>query len=121
MLGKALGERRRDVIMATKVRLGTTDGPNAAGLSRGHILDAVDASLGRLGTDYIDLYQLHIVDPLAPLEETLRALEDLVRWGKVRYIGCCNYHAWQVMKAFGISNAHERTSRPRTSRLLSLS
>jgi aryl-alcohol dehydrogenase-like predicted oxidoreductase len=105
MLGRALGARRKDIFVATKVRLRTEEGPNDIGLSRGHILDAVDASLRRLGTDYIDLYQIHIVDALTPLEETLRAFEDLVRWGKVRYIGCCNLPAWQIMKALAISDA----------------
>jgi aryl-alcohol dehydrogenase-like predicted oxidoreductase len=105
MLGRALGNRRKDVIIASKVRLGTGKGPNDAGLSRAHIMDAVEGSLRRLQTDTIDLYQLHIVDSLTPLEETLRALEDLVRSGKVRYIGCCNYPAWQIMKALAISDA----------------
>lgn len=107
MLGQALGTRRKEVIIATKVRLETGSGPNDVGLSRGHILDAVDASLRRLGTDYIDLYQIHISDALTPLEETLRALDDLVRWGKVRYIGCCNFAAWQLMKSLAISDMHD--------------
>lgn len=106
MLGKALGARRKEVTVATKVRLGTGKGKNEIGLSRGHIYDAVDESLRRLNTDYIDLYQVHIVDRITPLEETLRAFEDLIRWGKVRYIGCCNYPAWQLMKALAISDAH---------------
>ncbi len=108
MLGRALGARRSDVLIATKGRLGVGEGPgvNDHGLSRGHIFAAVDASLRRLGTDYIDLYQLHIVDAWTPLEETLRALEDLVRWGKVRYVGCCNYPAWQAMKALGLADRH---------------
>jgi aryl-alcohol dehydrogenase-like predicted oxidoreductase len=106
MVGNALAGRRQKVILATKVRLGTGRGPNDAGLSRAHILDAVEASLRRLQTDTIDLYQLHIVDALTPLEETLRAMEDLVRSGKVRYIGCCNYPAWQIMKALAIADAH---------------
>ena len=107
-LGEALGNRRKDVIVATKVRLGVGEGPgiNDIGLSRYHILNAVDASLRRLKTDYIDLYQLHIVDSLTPMEETLRTLEDLVRWGKVRYVGCCTYPAWQLMKALAISDAN---------------
>jgi len=78
-------------------------GPNAVGLSRGHILDGVDASLKRLGTDYIDLYQIHGYDAVTPWEETLRALDDLVRSGKVRYLGASNLAAWQLMKALGIS------------------
>lgn len=88
-----------DVLVATKVRLPTGDGPNDAGLSRHHIMRSVDASLRRLGTDYIDLYQVHEWDGQTPLEETLQALDDLVRWGKVRYIGCSNYAAWHLMKA----------------------
>jgi aryl-alcohol dehydrogenase-like predicted oxidoreductase len=103
MLGKALGARRSDVVIATKVRLETGPGPNQAGLSRSHILEAVEGSLKRLNTDYIDLYQTHLNDSYTPIEETLRALDDLVRAGKVRYIGCSNIHAWQVMKALGVS------------------
>ncbi len=103
MLGQALRARRSQVLIATKGRLGVGDepNPNDRGLSRGHIGAAVDASLRRLGTDWIDLYQLHIVDTWTPLEETLRGLEDVVRAGKVRYVGCCNYPAWQIMKALG--------------------
>jgi aryl-alcohol dehydrogenase-like predicted oxidoreductase len=104
MLGKALGSRRSEVVIATKVRIETGPGPNDLGLSRGHILSAVDASLRRLGTDYIDLYQVHLPDKLTPLEETLRALDDVVRWGKVRYIGVSNFPAWMLMKALGISD-----------------
>ncbi len=107
MLGKALGGRRGEVVLATKVRGRMGDGPNEIGLSRQHILDGVDASLRRLGTDYIDLYQVHGWDPATPLEETLRALDDLVRWGKVRYIGASNFAAWQLMKALAISRRHD--------------
>lgn len=108
MLGRALGARRPEVLVATKVRLRAGPaGPNDVGLTRAHVLDAVDASLERLGTDYLDLYQVHIVDAWTPLEETLRALEDLVRWGKVRYVGCCNYPAWQLMKALAIADRHD--------------
>jgi len=103
LLGKALGKRRQDVVVATKVRGRTGPGANEVGLSRGHIMQAVEASLTRLDTDYIDLYQIHGYDPVTPLEETLRALDDLVRSGKVRYIGCSNLAAWQLMKARGIS------------------
>ena len=103
ILGKALGARRKDVVVATKVRGRIGPGPNDVGLSRGHIMDSVDASLRRLGTDHIDLYQIHGFDALTPLEETLRALDDLVRAGKVRYIGASNLAAWQLMKALGIS------------------
>jgi aryl-alcohol dehydrogenase-like predicted oxidoreductase len=81
------------------------DGPNDAGLSRHHLIRAAEASLRRLGTDYIDLYQVHEWDGQTPLEETLTALDDLVRAGKVRYIGCSNYAAWQLMKALAISDS----------------
>ena len=103
MLGKALGNRRKDVLIATKVRGRAAPGANEVGLSRLHILQQVDASLQRLNTDYIDLYQIHGYDSLTPLEETLRTLDDLVRQGKVRYIGCSNLTAWQIVKANGIS------------------
>lgn len=106
ILGRAvkdLGISRQDVIIATKARGRTGPGPNAVGLSRGHIMDAVKASLDRLGTDYIDLYQVHGADLVTPLDETLRALDDLVRAGQVRYIGCSNLMAWQIMKALGLS------------------
>jgi aryl-alcohol dehydrogenase-like predicted oxidoreductase len=103
ILGKALGARRKELVVASKVRGRVGPGPNAVGLSRGHILDAIDGSLRRLGTDYIDLYQIHGYDALTPWEETLRALDDLVRAGKVRYIGASNLAAWHLMKALGIS------------------
>jgi len=106
MLGKALGNRRKDVVVATKVRGRMGPGANEVGLSRGHIMQAVDDSLRRLGTDYIDLYQIHGFDPLAPLEETLRALDDLVRSGKVRYIGCSNLAAWHLAKSLWISDKY---------------
>ena len=104
MLGKALGKRRKDIILATKVRGKMGPGPNDVGLSRHHIIEACNASLKRLGTDYIDLYQVHNFDPDTPQEETMRALDDLVRQGKVRYIGCSNYSGWQLMKAMAISD-----------------
>jgi aryl-alcohol dehydrogenase-like predicted oxidoreductase len=110
LLGKALGARRKDVILATKVRGRTGPGVNEVGLSRGHIMDSVHHSLRRLGTDYIDLYQIHGFDLVTPLDETLRALDDLVRQGKVRYLGCSNLAAWQLMKALGISE-HRNLSR----------
>ncbi len=93
MLGKALGKRRSEVVVATKVRGRMGPGANDIGLSRGHIMEAAEASLTRLDTNYIDLYQIHGWDPLTPLEETLRALGDLVRSGKVRYVGCSNLAA----------------------------
>lgn len=104
-LGQALrdlGVKREDVIIATKVRGRMGPGPNAVGLSRGHIMDQVAASLKRL--DHIDLYQVHSFDPVTPLEETLRALDDCVSRGFVRTIGCSNFAAWQIMKALGISD-----------------
>lgn len=103
-LGKALKGRRDRAVIATKVRGRIGPGVNDAGLSRKHIMDAVDASLMRLQTDYIDLYQVHSWDADAPLEETLRALDDLVRLGKVRYIGCSNFAGWQLTKSLWISD-----------------
>ena len=103
MLGRALGSRRHEVVLATKVRGRTGPGPNQVGLSRLHILQAVEASLKRLDTDYIDLYQIHRFDLLTNIEDTLRTLDDLVRAGKVRYIGCSNLAAWQLMKALAVS------------------
>jgi aryl-alcohol dehydrogenase-like predicted oxidoreductase len=106
MLGQALIDlkvQREDVIVATKVRGRTGTGPNAVGLSRGHIMDQIAGSLKRLKLDYVDLYQIHGFDPVTPIEETLRALDDLVARGLVRTIGCSNMAAWQIMKALGIS------------------
>ncbi len=103
MLGAALEGRRSSVLITTKARMKMGDGPNDAGLSRQHLIEACEASLKRLGTDWIDLYQLHEWDGQTPLEETLRALDDLVRSGKVRYVGCSNYAGWQLMKALGIA------------------
>ena len=107
--GKAMrnsGRTRTDLVLATKVFGPTGAGPNDRGASRGHIMDGVKASLKRLGTDYIDLYQIHALDQLTPLEETLRALEDLVRQGHVRYVGVSNWSAWALMKALGIAERH---------------
>jgi aryl-alcohol dehydrogenase-like predicted oxidoreductase len=103
ILGQALGSNRQDVLLATKVRMPMGDGPNDAGLSRHHIIRAAEASLRRIGCDYIDLYQVHEWDGQTPLEETLSALDHLVSSGKVRYIGCSNYAAWQLSKALWIS------------------
>jgi aryl-alcohol dehydrogenase-like predicted oxidoreductase len=103
MLGRALGSKRKQVVVATKVRGRTGPGPNEVGLSRNHILQGCEESLKRLGTDYIDLYQVHSFDDRTPLEETLGALNDLVRGGKVRYIGCSNFAGWQLMKALAVS------------------
>ncbi len=105
ILGKALAKHRDDVVIATKANGSMGDGPNARGQSRPHLMRAVDASLRRLGTDYIDLYQMHSFDPVTPLEEVLQTLDDIVRSGKVRYIGCSNYAAWQIAKALGVSAA----------------
>lgn len=96
---KASRVPREKVVIATKVRARVGEGPNDEGLSRGHILQAVEASLRRLGVDYIDLYQAHSFDAVTPIEETLSAFDDLVRQGKVRYIGCSNYPAWRLMQA----------------------
>jgi aryl-alcohol dehydrogenase-like predicted oxidoreductase len=103
LLGKALAGKRHNVVLATKVRGRMSASPNDVGLSRGHIMAAVEASLKRLGTDYIDLYQIHGFDAATPIEETLGALDDLVRRGLVRYLGASNLAAWQLMKALGIS------------------
>jgi len=106
LLGQALRDlkvAREDVIVATKVRGRTGPGPNAVGLSRGHIMDQIVGSLKRLNLDHIDLYQIHGFDPVTPMEETMRALDDCVSRGYVRTIGCSNLAAWQIMKAQGIS------------------
>ncbi|MCB9756396.1 MAG: aldo/keto reductase [Myxococcales bacterium] len=102
ILGQALGRRRRDVVLSTKVYFRTGEAVLHAGLSRRHIIDACESSLRRLGTDFIDLYLLHNFDPLTPLEETARALEDLQRQGKIRYAGHSNLAAWQSQKLLGI-------------------
>ena len=103
ILGQVLRGRRDRVLVATKVRMGMGRGPNDSGLSRHHIISGCEASLRRLGTDHIDLYQVHEWDGQTPLEETLHALDDLVRSGKVRYVGASNYTSWQLMKALGIA------------------
>ncbi|HSN67817.1 MAG TPA: aldo/keto reductase, partial [Thermoanaerobaculia bacterium] len=107
IVGKALREltSRDRVVIATKVFFKMTDDPNSGGLSRKHILDAVDASLRRLGTDYIDLYQIHRFDPQTPIEETLEALDALVRSGKVRYVGASSMWAWQLARMLAASDA----------------
>ena len=107
IVGKALGNRRKDVILATKLRNQMGTRPNDVGLSRHHIIEGCDASLKRLGTDYIDLYQVHRFDSSRSLEETLRAFDDLIRQGKVRYIGASNFAGWQLMKALAISDKHD--------------
>lgn len=110
ILGKAVSGFRDDVLLATKVRMPMGGGPNDAGLSRHHVIRACEASLRRLDTDHIDLYQLHEWDGQTPIEETLDALDDLRRSGKVRYIGASNYTAWQLMKTLGLA---ERNHLPR--------
>ena len=103
LLGQALGERRKDAIVASKFGMPMGDGPYMHGGSRRYIMNAVEASLRRLGTDYIDLYQIHQPDPATRQEETLEALDSLVRAGKVRYIGCSNFAGWQLADAAWIS------------------
>lgn len=103
LLGHALKARRNEVVLATKFHARMGPGPNAIGHSRLHMMNALEASLRRLQTDRIDLYQIHSFDPLTPFDESLRALDDVVRQGKVRYIGCSNLAAWQLMKALGVS------------------
>jgi len=105
LLGKALGARRREVVVATKFGMAMGDGPYLHGASYRYIMAAADASLKRLGTDYIDLYQIHVADPETPQYETLEALNDLVRAGKVRYIGNSNFSAWQTVDALWISRS----------------
>lgn len=103
IVGKAIKNKRSNIVLATKVRMSTSDDINGSGLSRKHIMDSVEASLKRLQTDYIDLYQVHTWDAATPIEETLRALDDLVSSGKVRYIGCSNFYSWQMMKSLACS------------------
>lgn len=100
---KDLGVRREDVVVATKVLGPMGPGPNQVGASRGHVMDQIDASLKRLQLDHVDLYQIHGFDPAVPMEETLRALDDIVRSGRARYVGLSNWAAWQVAKAVGIT------------------
>jgi aryl-alcohol dehydrogenase-like predicted oxidoreductase len=98
-LGQVLGDRRKDIVLATKFANPMASGEMAKGASRRYIVSAVEASLKRLQTDWIDLYQQHVPDPLTPIDETLRALEDLTRAGKIRYVGCSNFTAWRVVEA----------------------
>lgn len=109
IIGEVLGGKRKDgVLIATKARFSMGPGPNDGGLSRHHLISACEASLKRLKTDVIDLYQVHEWDGQTPLEETMEALDTLVRQGKVRYIGCSNYSGWHIMKALGISALEHR-------------
>jgi aryl-alcohol dehydrogenase-like predicted oxidoreductase len=112
-VGQALRELKLDrdaLVVCTKGGMSVTPGPNGGGASRAHIIHACENSLKRLGLDHVDLYMLHMFDPVTPLDETLRAMDDLVRAGKVRYLGCSNLYAWEVMKALGISR-HEGLAR----------
>jgi 1-deoxyxylulose-5-phosphate synthase len=102
---KAFGTKRSDIVIATKVNSKMGEGPNEKGLSRKHIMDSIDASLKRLGTDYVDLYQIHRWDDETPIEETLDALDDVVRAGKARYIGASSMFAWQFAKALHVSDS----------------
>jgi aryl-alcohol dehydrogenase-like predicted oxidoreductase len=104
--GRILKDKRDEIVLATKIRFPTGPGPNDVGSSRRHIRLGVEASLRRLGTEWIDLYQLHCWDARTPLEETISTLDDLVHEGKVRYVGASNYAAWQLMKALGIAALH---------------
>jgi aryl-alcohol dehydrogenase-like predicted oxidoreductase len=106
ILGEAIQGRRDQLLLATKARMSMGEGPNDAGLSRHHLIAECENSLRRLNTEHIDLYQVHEWDGQTPLEETLEALDTLVRSGKVRYVGCSNYAGWQIMKALGTSERH---------------
>jgi 1-deoxyxylulose-5-phosphate synthase len=106
ILSRAIKGKRDQVVLTSKVASPVGSGPNDRGLSRVHILREIDNSLRRLETDYIDVYLVHIFDETTPLEETVRALDDVVRAGKVRYLGCCNYKAWQVAKGLWIADRH---------------
>jgi aryl-alcohol dehydrogenase-like predicted oxidoreductase len=106
ILGKAIKGRRDQVILSTKATFATGPGPNDVGSSRYHLIKACEDSLRRLGTDNIDLYQMHAFDAISPVEETLNALNDLVRSGKVRYIGCSNFSGWHLMKSLAYSERH---------------
>lgn len=110
LLGHTLKKRRHGIVLATKFSGRSGQGPNQVGQSRLHLMNSLEQSLTRLQTDHIDLYQIHNFDPFTPAEETLGALDDVVRQGKVRYIGCSNLAAWQLMKALGISNTEKLSS-----------
>jgi aryl-alcohol dehydrogenase-like predicted oxidoreductase len=106
ILGKALHGRRDDVVLATKFYNPMGSGPNDSGMSRYHVMNAIDASLRRLATDHVDIYYIHHVDNATPIEEMLRALDDLVRAGKVRYVACSNYEAWRLVESLWISETN---------------
>jgi aryl-alcohol dehydrogenase-like predicted oxidoreductase len=105
-LGRALAGVRDQVVLGTKGCQATGSGPNDRGASRLHVMNALEASLRRLRTDYVDLYQIHVYDPTAPIEETMRTLDDMVRSGKVRYIGASNYQAWQICHCNDLADYH---------------
>lgn len=106
ILGKAIAGRRDKLLISTKASFRTGPGPDDIGSSRRHLLEACEASLRRLGTDHIDLWQMHAFDALTPVDETLRALDDLVKAGKVRYVGCSNFSGWHLMKSLGLADRH---------------
>ena len=106
ILGKAIEGRRDKVLISTKATFRSGDGPNDVGSSRHHLTRSIEGSLRRLGTDYIDLFQLHGFDALTPIEETLSTLDDLIRAGKLRYIGCSNFSGWHLMKSLAVSEKH---------------
>lgn len=108
-LGKALRGHRHEVVLGTKAGGAMGDGPNDRGASRKHLMDSVHAALRRLQTDYLDVFQIHHPDPLTPPEETMRTLDDLVREGTVRYIGCSNYATWQLCEAIQVARFHNLT------------
>ena len=109
VLGKAIKGKRDDVVITSKICSHIGQGPNDYGLSRYHIMREIDRSLTRLGTDHIDVYLIHVPDDTTPQEETVRALDDLVRSGKVRYLGCCNHQAWQVCKSLWVADSNNAT------------
>ncbi len=109
VLGRAIQGQRANVVLATKFAGAMGDGPNTGGTSRKYVIDALEASLRRLQTDYIDLYQIHGPDPSTPIEETLRTLDDLVSMGKVRYIGCSNFESWRVVEGLWTSRTEHLT------------
>jgi aryl-alcohol dehydrogenase-like predicted oxidoreductase len=106
ILGQAIAGRRDKVLISTKATFRLGDGPNDVGSSRFHLIRAVEGSLKRLGTDYIDLFQLHGFDAVTPVEETLSALDDLVRAGKIRYLGCSNFSGWHLMKSLAVADKY---------------
>ncbi len=106
VLGEALKGRRDKVLISTKATFRSGDGPNDVGSSRFHLIKTVEASLKRLQTDHIDLFQLHGFDAMTPVEETLSALDDLVRAGKIRYVGCSNFSGWHLMKSLAAADRH---------------